>query len=71
MEIRKLANDFRQHVGCVADEIEWDFEDQAGFQMAKISFVGVGENLLTSTGAGTADPRSRLTRCPRPVASCA
>jgi hypothetical protein len=53
MEIRKLAADFRQHVGCVADEIEWDFEDQSGFQMAKISFIGIGENLLTSTGAGS------------------
>jgi hypothetical protein len=53
LEFRKLANDFRQHVGVAADEIEWDFEDKSGFHMAKITMIGRGENLLTSSAAGT------------------
>jgi hypothetical protein len=52
LEVRKLANDFRQHVGCAAQGVSFDFEDKSGFQMMKIDLAGWGENLLTSSAAG-------------------
>ena len=52
IEAKKMATDFRQHVGCVGKSLSMSFEDKPGYHRARVAIGGAKENLLTTSAAG-------------------
>lgn len=53
IELRPIASDFRQHVGCAASGLSVQAQDQGGIQRVTLDLLGFGENLLGSSAAGS------------------